>query len=97
MPKQIKTIPAQADQRAKDVAATLPGTHVTHARRVETPSRNRDGNPYTITEDLITIEMQDGSTVTVNDANPDYETKLNQIHAKIEADIQAGKRTRKAS
>lgn len=97
MQKEIKPLPPQADTRANEIVRELTGTTYKQGRRVETPSRDRNGDPYTITEDLITIELQDGSTVTFNNANPDYENKLRQIHAKIENDIEQGKRTRKAS
>lgn len=48
-----------------------------------------------VLDELLTVYMQDASTVTVNLGNPEHQNKLTHIFNKIENAILNGKRTRK--
>lgn len=89
MPKENKPLPADKQNKANAVLQNLPGAKIKEAKQVV---RGSDEEP--ITENLITVELQDGSTLTVDADNPDHDKVIEKAHARVEGDINAGKRKR---
>lgn len=74
--------------RGKKVTYTIPAQK--EGRKVVIPASTR-------VEELLTVELADGSTLTVDANSPEHVEKIEQVAAKVESDIMRGKRTRKTA
>lgn len=90
-----KLLKAKADKVA--AIATRLNVPVVSTRSLETDKPLADGAVETVVENLATIELPDGSTITVDVDNPDSETKIEKARDRVENQIQAGKRQRKVA
>lgn len=85
--KRIKTMPAGKDDAAKAKCTEL-GIKVKEARQLE---RTNDDGEVKV-ENLITVELSDGSTLTVDADNPEHTNVIEKAHNRVRRQIDAGKR-----
>ncbi len=90
-----KLLKAKADEVVG--IATRLNVPVVSTRSLETDKELPDGTVETKVENLATVELPDGSTMTVDVDNPDNEAKIEKARDRIENQIQAGKRQRKVA
>lgn len=100
MEKKINPLPQGKDTELKAKCDSL-GLTIASSRQVQKtiPARKEGGKvivpPSTTTENLATVELQDGSTITVDVDNPEHAAIVERAAGRVEQDIQAGKRLRK--
>ncbi len=85
-----KKLPKGLDTAAKAKCEEL-GITIKETKQTQRPGK-KEGE--TITENLITVNLPDGTTLTVNADDKDHINKIEQVTEKINADIIRGKRTR---
>lgn len=100
MEKKINPLPQGKDTALKAKCDSL-GLVITGSRQVQKdiPARKEGGKvivpPSTTKENLATVELQDGSTITVNLDDPDHAAAVEKAAERTERQIQAGQKVRK--
>lgn len=101
--KKIGVIPAGKADAATTAVAELADVRIKETKRVTTTTpAKKEGGKVVIPasrkdDDLITVELADGSTLTVDANDTEHVNKIEQVAAKVESDIGRGKRKRKTA
>jgi len=81
--KEIKPLPQGKDNAARAKCEDL-GVTIASTKRVEYPGRDP--------QDLITVTLPDGSTLTVDANNPEHPNVIEHATNRVKNQIAAGKR-----
>lgn len=92
MNMKTKKLPKGKDKDALAKCEEL-GITIKETKQIERPGKIEG---ELLVENLITINLPDGSTLTVNADDPDHTAKIEKVTNRINSDIEAGKRTRVA-
>jgi len=87
-------LPDGKDTELNAVVTELGGIAVQESRQMVDQRVNKEGQTVDVVENLSTILMQDGTTLTLNLDDTNHTEVLRQVFAKIESDIAQGKRKR---
>lgn len=92
--KKIKKLPKGKDDALKAKCESI-GLTIKTTRQLERTKPLADGEPEVVVENLATVELQDGSSITVDLDNPDHAEVVEKAATRVENQILAGKRLRK--
>ena len=89
MPPKKPATPVAAEKTAAAIAKCKElGLTIAETKTVERPK----GDGLTITESLITVQLQDGTTLTVDAEHPEHTAIIERAHNRVRNQIDAGKR-----
>lgn len=91
---KINKLPAGKDTELKAKCTSL-GLTIKNTRQVERTRPLADGTPETVLDNLATVELQDGSTITVDVDNPEHANIVERAAERTERQIQGGNKLRK--